>query len=99
MRFEVLVIALSLLLVAGMAFSQEEALKADPKDWIQLFNGKDLDRWTVKIAKHKLSETFDDTFRIENVAFAMVVGDLLWWLSAWRWAAWIRRRRTSSRTL
>ncbi len=40
--------------------------KADPKDWIQLFNGKDLTGWTPKFAHHELGENFLDTFRVEN---------------------------------
>ena len=36
------------------------------KDWIQLFNGRDLDGWTAKFAKHDLGENFNDTFRVEN---------------------------------
>jgi hypothetical protein len=34
--------------------------------WIPLFNGRDLDGWTVKIAKHPLGENFGDTFRVED---------------------------------
>ena len=40
--------------------------KADPKDWIQLFNGKNLDGWTPKFAKHDLGENYNDTFRVED---------------------------------
>src|SRR3954468_1332094 len=32
--------------------------------WEQLFNGKDLNDWTVKIRKHKLDENFGNTFRV-----------------------------------
>src|ERR1044072_5513263 len=44
------------------------APKADPnqQDWVQLFNGRDLDGWTPKFAKHDLGENFNDTFRVEN---------------------------------
>lgn len=35
-------------------------------EWIQLFNGKDLDDWTVKIAKHELNDNFGNTFRVED---------------------------------
>lgn len=56
----------SVLVTAGIAFSQGAARQADPKDWIQLFNGKNLDGWTVKIAKHKLGDNFGDTFRVED---------------------------------
>lgn len=34
--------------------------------WISLFNGKDLDGWTPKIAKHPLGVNFADTFRVED---------------------------------
>jgi hypothetical protein len=36
------------------------------KGWINLFNGKDLKDWTVKIAKHEVGENFANTFRVEN---------------------------------
>jgi hypothetical protein len=36
------------------------------QEWIQLFNGRDLDGWTPKFAKHDLGENFNDTFRVEN---------------------------------
>ena len=35
-------------------------------DWIQLFNGKDLNGWTVKIRNHALNENFGNTFRVED---------------------------------
>lgn len=35
-------------------------------DWIRLFNGKTLDGWTPKIAKHELGENYANTFRVEN---------------------------------
>jgi hypothetical protein len=34
--------------------------------WIDLFNGKNLDGWTVKIAKHPLGVNHADTFRVED---------------------------------
>src|SRR5436190_9692632 len=42
--------------------------KNDPnkEEWIQLFNGKNLDGWTPKFSKHDLGENFNDTFRVEN---------------------------------
>ena len=36
------------------------------KGWINLFNGKDLRDWTVKIAKHDVGENYANTFRVEN---------------------------------
>jgi hypothetical protein len=39
---------------------------AQQKGWINLFNGKDLKDWTIKIAKHEVGENYANTFRIEN---------------------------------
>lgn len=36
------------------------------KDWIQLFNGKDLSGWTPKFTKHALGENYLDTVRAED---------------------------------
>lgn len=35
-------------------------------EWIQLFNGKNLDGWTPKIRHSELGENFANTFRVEN---------------------------------
>lgn len=41
---------------------------AKPKNegWIQLFNGKDLKDWNIKIAGFPLNENFGNTFRVED---------------------------------
>jgi hypothetical protein len=39
---------------------------ADRDEWIQLFNGKNLDGWTPKIRGHELGDNFGNTFRVEN---------------------------------
>ena len=41
-------------------------IKADAKDWIQLFNGKDLEDWTIKFARHDMGVNLNDTFRVED---------------------------------
>ena len=35
-------------------------------EWIQLFNGKNLDGWKPKITGYDLNDNFDNTFRVEN---------------------------------
>jgi len=42
--------------------------RRDPaaREWIQLFNGRDLADWTPKFAKQELGENFRNTFRVEN---------------------------------
>lgn len=36
------------------------------KKWKQLFNGKDLDDWIIKIRGHELNENYGNTFRVEH---------------------------------
>jgi hypothetical protein len=36
------------------------------KEWIQLFNGKDLSGWDLKITGYDLNDNFGRTFRVEN---------------------------------
>jgi len=40
--------------------------KKEEKEWIPLFNGKDLNDWNIKIAGHDLNENFGNTFRIDS---------------------------------
>jgi hypothetical protein len=39
---------------------------AADSEWHSLFDGKTLDGWTVKIAKHPVGENFANTFRVEE---------------------------------
>ena len=55
------------LLAAGPSAPAAQAVPgADPKDWIQLFNGRDLSGWTPKFSHHDLGENYNDTFRVEE---------------------------------
>lgn len=40
--------------------------KQKEKGWIQLFNGKDLKDWNIKIAGFPLNENYGNTFRVED---------------------------------
>ena len=40
--------------------------KEEPGEWVQLFNGKNLDGWIPKIRYHELGENFQNTVRVEN---------------------------------
>lgn len=55
-----------LLTVSLVLFSCTSQPGKEKEEWIQLFNGKDLDGWTVKIKGHPLGENFNNTFRVEN---------------------------------
>lgn len=53
-------LTLGVLLLTGVA------AQAQKKGWINLFNGKDLKDWKVKISKHELNDNFANTFRVED---------------------------------
>jgi hypothetical protein len=48
-----------LLLLSTAAIAQEA-------QWIQLFNGRDLKDWNVKITGHDLNDNYANTFRVEH---------------------------------
>ncbi|MCA9209303.1 MAG: DUF1080 domain-containing protein [Planctomycetales bacterium] len=52
---------------AGAAAADDKAgERAAGENWIQLFNGKNLDGWTVKIRRHEAGDNFGNTFRVED---------------------------------
>lgn len=56
-----------LTLYAAMpAPARAQDLHGSDKQWIQLFNGKDLNDWTVKIAGYPAGENYGNTFRVED---------------------------------
>lgn len=52
----------TLLFFIAISFAKVHAQKG----WINLFNGKDLKDWNIKIAKHDYKENYANTFRVEN---------------------------------
>jgi hypothetical protein len=50
-------------LASALAAQQRDP---DRRDWIQLFNGRDLADWTIKFARHNLGDNVHDTFRVED---------------------------------
>ncbi len=53
-----------LIALSCMTFSAQA--KPKKEKWIQLFNGKNLSNWTVKIHHHEVGDNFGNTFRAEN---------------------------------
>jgi hypothetical protein len=54
---------LALLLAAPEVRAEDPAPTGE---WIQLFNGKNLDGWRVKITGYDLDDNFGNTFRVED---------------------------------
>ncbi|MBI1768067.1 MAG: DUF1080 domain-containing protein [Bacteroidetes bacterium] len=53
-------------LVFGFVCSCERHNNPNEKEWVQLFNGKDLSDWQVKISGHDLNDNVGNTFRVED---------------------------------
>jgi hypothetical protein len=56
---------------AGNKKESSDKKAAESQEWIQLFNGKNLDGWTIKMAKHPLGENYNNTFRVEDGMLVM----------------------------
>ena len=54
-------LTLTLLLLCSLVAATSHA-----EEWQQLFNGKDLDGWTVKIRGYELGDNYANTFRVED---------------------------------
>ena len=52
-----------LLLIGGAAVSAEESTS---EDWIELFNGENLDGWTPKFSRQELGVNYKNTFQVED---------------------------------
>ncbi|MGH8177713.1 MAG: 3-keto-disaccharide hydrolase [Steroidobacter sp.] len=46
--------------------SADEPSQALAQEWIHLFNGRDLTRWTPKLTHHESGDNFGRTFRVED---------------------------------
>ena len=56
------IITILLSFVVHFAFSQSRSTE----EWINLFNGKDIDDWMVKIHHYEVNENHGKTFRVED---------------------------------
>jgi len=63
MRAAVLVL---LALMSLPARSPADWRTAPASDWQEIFNGRNLDGWVVKLAHHEVGDNYGDTFRVEH---------------------------------
>lgn len=59
----ILAVVCALVVAAAVACAESPGRKPD---WIQLFNGKDLSGWKVKITGYELGDNYGNTFRVED---------------------------------
>ncbi|MDO6560734.1 3-keto-disaccharide hydrolase [Paraglaciecola chathamensis] len=62
MTFTKLCLSVFLLIILAACAQQAHT----DHEWKSLFNGQNLDGWTVKIHHHEVGDNFADTFRVEN---------------------------------
>lgn len=55
----------SILLIILLSISCNRG-KSKSEEWIQLFNGENLDGWLVKIRGYDLGDNYGNTFRVED---------------------------------
>jgi hypothetical protein len=55
-----------MLFLATESTLAQQPAPAQDGEWIQLFNGKDIDQWKAKIRGYDLGENFGNTFRVED---------------------------------
>ncbi|WP_320110219.1 DUF1080 domain-containing protein [Draconibacterium orientale] len=66
-RFGMALLAgLMLLAACNTKPKTQQSAEKSGEEWIQLFNGKDLNDWQVKFKGEVLGENYNNTFRVEN---------------------------------
>lgn len=65
--FRLVAVPAAILVFGPQACSSESArAERNLPEWIDLFNGRDLEGWVPKIAGYELGENFANTFRVED---------------------------------
>lgn len=60
------ILCLAALLLPLTSCNESAQAKGNAGEWVDLFNGKDLDGWTVKITGHDVGDNYKDTYRVED---------------------------------
>lgn len=55
-----------LLALFGLTVAAQTDAASEEEAWIQLFNGKDLNDWTIKFRGEETGVNYNDTFRVED---------------------------------
>ncbi len=67
-KLSALLLSVIAMILLTVSCNQKKADKSEKTegDWVQLFNGKDLADWTVKINGYDAGDNFGNTFRVED---------------------------------
>ena len=58
----IIVLAIPFALIAYDSAEQDQ----NKREWISLFNGKNLEGWKIKVTGHELNDNYANTFSVEN---------------------------------
>lgn len=64
--FSIVILSLLLQFLVLSYAAQSQDATASQVQWIQIFNGENLNGWTPKFAGHELGVNYKNTFRVEN---------------------------------
>jgi hypothetical protein len=72
--FLVAFLASALLTLTTACQDAPVATQNDPakQEWVKIFNGENLEGWTVKIAHHEVGDNYADTYRVEDGVLKVV---------------------------
>lgn len=65
-RLSFFIVGITLRLCSAQVFSLDGGTSQTEENWIQLFNGKDLEGWIPKIRYHEAGVNHANTFRVED---------------------------------
>ncbi len=68
MKYSINLFLFATIMLAFIRCKSTQKTEARTNEWVQLFNGKDLNNWHVKIKGYPLGENIYNTFRVENGA-------------------------------
>lgn len=66
MKQSIFALLISIFFLSACGGLKKNAGLSEAKGWKQLFNGKDINDWFVKIYHHEVGENFGNTFRVED---------------------------------
>lgn len=65
-KFITLSLLIVLVVLSGLKNTSLAQSEPDHEEWVELFNGKNLEGWDFKITGYELNENYNNTFRVED---------------------------------
>ena len=59
-------VLISIIMLTAVSCGSRTGSKAPEEEWLQLFNGKDLNDWEIKIKGYELNNNYKNIFSVED---------------------------------